>query len=202
MFGLSAGFAPGPLLTLIITQTLRHNVREGIWVAVAPVMTDVPIILVSFYILNQLSTRGSLLGLISATGGFYVLCLAYETIRTGPVDIATSKIQPHSLRKGIMVNALNPHPYLFWATVGVPFFLKTRPNNPIAPWLFIFAFYFCLIGSKVMVALIVSRFQTFLGEKIYLYLMRGLGVLLASFAVFLWWDALVHFGLICNLTNL
>jgi threonine/homoserine/homoserine lactone efflux protein len=167
-------------------------------VAAAPVVTDVPIILVSFYSLNQLSTRGPLLGLISATGGFYVLYLAYETIRTGPVNVSTSKIQPHSLRKGIMVNALNPHPYLFWATVGVPFFLKTRPNDPIASWLFIFAFYFCLIGSKVLIALIVSRFKTFLEEKIYLYMMRGLGVVLAGFAVFLWWDALVHFGLVRN----
>ncbi|UCD33501.1 MAG: hypothetical protein JSV38_06465 [Desulfobacterales bacterium] len=45
MFGLSAGFAPGPLLTLVITQTLRHGIKEGILTASAPVLTDAPIIL-------------------------------------------------------------------------------------------------------------------------------------------------------------
>ena len=43
LLGLSAGFAPGPLLTLVIAQTLKHNVREGIKVALAPLISDFPI---------------------------------------------------------------------------------------------------------------------------------------------------------------
>ncbi len=56
MFGLSAGFAPGPLLTLVVTQTLQYSVREGIRVSMAPLITDVPIILISFFILSRLAT--------------------------------------------------------------------------------------------------------------------------------------------------
>ena len=198
MFGLSAGFAPGPLLTLVITQTLQHNTKEGVIVAAAPLMTDVPIVLISFFILYNLSTLGPTLGIIAAVGGLYVLYLAYETLKTGPVKVNTSLIQPKSLRKGAVVNALNPHPYLFWATVGIPFILKTQQNHPIAPWLFIFTFYLFLIGSKVSIALIVGRFRTFLEGKIYLYMLRGLGAVLAVFAFFLLWDALVHFRLVQN----
>ena len=110
MFGLSAGFAPGPLLTLVITQTLQHNTKEGVKVVAAPVMTDVPIVLISFFILNELSTLGPNFGVIAAVGCLYVLYLAYETLRTGPVRVNTSLLQPKSLRKGAVVNALNPHP--------------------------------------------------------------------------------------------
>ena len=198
MFGLSAGFAPGPLLTLVITQTLQHNTKEGVIVAAAPLITDVPIVLISFFILYNLSSLGPTLGIIAAVGGLYVLYLAYETLKTGPVKVNTSLIQPKSLRKGAVVNALNPHPYLFWATVGVPFILKTQQSDPIAPWLFIFSFYLLLIGAKVLIALIVGRFRTFLEGKIYLYMMRGLGAVLAGFAIFLLWDALVHFRLVQN----
>ena len=198
MFGLSAGFAPGPLLTLVVTQTLQHSTKEGIMVAAAPVITDVPIVLISFFILYNLSSLGPTLGIIAAVGGLYVLYLAYETLKTGPVKVNTSLIQPKSLRKGAAVNALNPHPYLFWATVGVPFILKTQQNDPISPWLFIFTFYLFLIGSKVMIALIVGKFRTFLEGKIYLYMMRALGAVLAGFAIFLLWDALVHFRLVQN----
>ncbi len=54
VFGLSAGFAPGPLLTLVITQTLRHDIREGVKVAMAPLITDLPIILLSLLVLSRL----------------------------------------------------------------------------------------------------------------------------------------------------
>jgi threonine/homoserine/homoserine lactone efflux protein len=196
MFGLSAGLSPGPLMTLVVTQTLQHNAREGVFVAAAPILTDAPIILISFFILKELSTIEPVLGLIASVGGLYVLYLSYETIITGPVRAETSLIQPRSLRKGVLVNALNPHPYLFWATVGVPFILKAHQNNSIAPWLFIFSFYCFLTGSKVFIALIVGRFRTFLEGKIYLYLMRVLGAVLLGFAVFLLREALVYFKLI------
>lgn len=196
MFGLSAGFAPGPLLTLVITQTLQHNTREGIKVAAAPLLTDLPIVLVSFFILNELSDLGPALGIIAAVGGLYVLCLAYETLKTGPVKVNASQAQPKSIRKGAVVNALNPHPYLFWATVGVPVILKARQSGLVTPWLFILAFYTFLIGSKILIALVVGRFRTFLEGKIYLWMMRILGVVLAGFAIYLLWEALLHFGLV------
>jgi len=198
MFGLSAGFAPGPLLTLVIAQTLKHNVGEGLKVAMAPVLTDIPIILISFFILVKLSAFGPAIGLISTIGGCYVLYLSYETMLPGSIKTETSVRQPRSIRKGVLVNALNPHPYLFWATVGVPFILKTKHIDPVGPWLFVFSFYLFLIGSKILIVLIVGRFKTFLEGKIYLYIMRSLGFVLACFAIFLFRDALIHCGLIAN----
>jgi hypothetical protein len=44
IFGLSAGLAPGPLLMLVISDTLRHGIKAGVKVALAPVITDLPII--------------------------------------------------------------------------------------------------------------------------------------------------------------
>jgi len=190
--------APGPLLTLVITQTLRHNVKEGILTATAPVLTDVPIILISFLILNELSDFGVVLGLITAIGGGYVFYLSYETITTGPIKIKIEapQIQPRSLRKGVLVNALNPHPYLFWATVGVPFILKVRGENPYAAWIFILSFFSLLIGAKMAVALIVGKFSSFLQGRLYRYIMKTLGVILAVFAAFLIKDALARFGIV------
>lgn len=196
MFGLSAGFAPGPLLTLVVTQTLQYSVREGIRVSMAPLITDVPIILISFFILSSLAAFEMALGFIAASGGMYVLYLAYETIKTKPAKIESSPGQPRSLGKGALVNALNPHPYLFWATVGVPFMLSAQQGDPKEMWMFIFSFYCLLIGSKVVIALIVGRFRAFLEGKIYLYMMRFLGIILAVFAISLFRNSLIYFGLV------
>lgn len=196
VLGLSAGFAPGPLLTLVITQTLRHCIREGMKVAVAPLITDLPIILVSLVVLSRLSDFDRLLGLISLVGAGYVLYLAYESIRTGPVTLEESQDQPRSFRKGTMINALNPHPYLFWATVGTPFLLKSGKEGLPAPLLFLFGFYLFLVGSKVFLAIVAGKSGAFLTGKGYIWTMRVLGCLLGAFALFLLKDALFFLRLV------
>ncbi len=110
--GLSAGFAPGPLLTLVISETLQYGVKAGIKVALAPILTDVPIILLSVFILGKLSYFDTALGLIALGGGCFIIYLGYTNLRIKDVAIDLTDIKPISLRKGILVNALNPHPYL------------------------------------------------------------------------------------------
>jgi threonine/homoserine/homoserine lactone efflux protein len=44
LLGLAAGVAPGPLLVLVVTETIRHDTVAGVKVALAPMITDVPII--------------------------------------------------------------------------------------------------------------------------------------------------------------
>ncbi len=193
VLGLSAGFAPGPLLALVITQTLRHGGREGMKVAAAPLITDVPIILGSLFVLSRVSGFDRLLGAISLLGGLYVLVLAYESVRTGPVTFEEAHDQPRSFRKGALINALNPHPYLFWATVGGPLVLKSGQQSLLAPFLFVTGFYVFLVGSKLFLSFLVGRSRTFLTKKAYLWTMRVLGCLLAAFAVFLFRDALMYF---------
>jgi threonine/homoserine/homoserine lactone efflux protein len=62
IFGLVAGISPGPLLTLVISETLRHNKRAGIAIAVAPVLTDVPIVISSIFILTKVAGFQLILG--------------------------------------------------------------------------------------------------------------------------------------------
>jgi threonine/homoserine/homoserine lactone efflux protein len=64
IFGLTLGVAPGPLLTLVISETLKHNRKEGIKVAIAPIITDLPIVLVTLLILSKMSNFDPILGSI------------------------------------------------------------------------------------------------------------------------------------------
>lgn len=71
ILGLSAGFAPGPLLALVISETLHHNIRSGVKVALSPIVTDLPIILASLLIFAKLADFNTALGIISLGGGFF-----------------------------------------------------------------------------------------------------------------------------------
>ena len=62
LLGLSCGLAPGPLLALVLAQTLRHGPREGCKIALTPLATDAPIIVAALVMAAKLAQLRSLLG--------------------------------------------------------------------------------------------------------------------------------------------
>ena len=188
VYGLSAGFSPGPLLALVISQTLRYGVREGVKASMAPLITDLPIILVSVLVLRSLSDSRIILGCISMAGGLFVTYLAYECFRTVRLEMADLDGGPQSLGKGVAVNALNPHPYLFWLTVGGPSVIRAWADSPLGAVAFIAVFSGSIVGSKVMVAAMVGQSRHVLSGKGYGIVMRVLGLMLLFFAVLLFKD--------------
>jgi len=196
VLGLSAGISPGPLLALVLTHTIRHGVREGIRVAAAPLLTDLPIILVSTLVLSKVAAYGSLLGAVSLAGAAFLVSMAYETFRARRQEPSASDGGPHSLRRGAMVNALSPHPYLFWLTVGAPMILKGWKTSPAAAVLFVVGFTGCLVGSKVALAVLAGRSAHLMSGRNLQYLMRALGLLLLLFAVLLLLDGLRLLGVL------
>ncbi len=196
IFGLAAGISPGPLLTLVISETLKHNRKAGIAVAIAPVMTDVPIVLISLYILAKLSQSHIVLGTISILGALFIGYLAYESIAVRGIEMTAKEIGTKSLRRGVITNFLSPHPYLFWVMVGAPIVLKAYRMNFMSAVLFIFGFYFFLVGSKITVALMVDKSRAFLKSNAYLYTIRLLGVILLILAILFVRDGLKFFGIL------
>ncbi|MCU0588180.1 MAG: LysE family transporter [Syntrophobacteraceae bacterium] len=194
LLGLSAGFSPGPLLALVISQTIRHGLREGVKVAMAPLVTDLPIILVSFLVLRRLAGSEPLLGVISLAGGVFVLRLAVDSLRAGVVSTQLPALSPRSLGRGALVNLLSPHPYLFWLTVGAPLMVKAWDESPPASAAFLVGFYLCLIGSKVLLAILSGKYGSRAGGRLRQWIPRFLGALLLIFAALLFSEGLHLLG--------
>ncbi len=194
ILGLSAGFAPGPLLTLVISETLQHNIKSGVKVAMAPLITDLPIIILTLFILSKLSNFHNILGLISLAGGAFILFMGYETIRSKGCEFDFQKTKSNSLLKGILVNALSPHPYLFWFSVGAPTMTKAMSVSIFVLLAFIGCFYISLVGSKILLAILVGKSRAFLRGNIYIYIMRCLGLALGVLAFILFYDGLELLG--------
>jgi len=190
IFGFTAGISPGPLLTLVITETISHNKIAGIKIAVAPLITDLPIIIGSFLLLSRVYHLNLIMSLISFLGGIFLIYLGFECIRTKGLGIEITKSRSRSLLKGIVANILNPHPYLFWITVGTPIALKAYQINPGTAILYFVSFYSLLTGSKISVALIVERSKVFLTNKLYIWIMRILGIVLFIFALLFFIDCI------------
>ncbi|MBC8317806.1 MAG: LysE family transporter [Desulfobulbaceae bacterium] len=183
ILGLSAGLTPGPLLTLVISETLQHDVKSGIKVALAPVITDLPIVAVSIFILTRAANSSTTLGIISLAGGFFILYMGWEHLQTKGIKLSLQDVKPQSMRKGILANILSPYPYLFWISVGAPTMAKAIAYSSVAPLAFLGSFYSLLVGSKIVLALLTGKSKSFLSGKVYIYIMRFLGVVLCGFAL-------------------
>lgn len=190
--GFSAGFSPGPLSTLVITETLRYNVRAGMKVALAPILTDIPIVACSIFIIARVSQSNVVLAIISFCGAVFIARMGILNIRISGSDIVVVEQNGQSsIRKGIITNFLSPHPYIFWLTIGVPVISRAIRQDFIQVLVFLLSFYFLLVGSKVMLAFLVGKSRRFLQGNIYVYIMRSLGVVLCVLAIILFSDG-VH----------
>jgi threonine/homoserine/homoserine lactone efflux protein len=192
--GLGAGVAPGPLLAVVIRSTLEGGFAAGARVACGPLLTDLPIIAVAAVLAASLPDE-ALAGL-GLVGGLFLLWIGADALRDDPAPVeaavggAVGGTASGSLRRGAVVNLLNPHPWVFWIAVGVP---VLGDGSTAQAALFLAAFYLMLIGAKLAVAaaLGAGRERLLRGSG-YRWALRGSGVLLIAAGVLLAIEAITR----------
>ena len=86
--------------------------------------------------------------------------------------------------QAVIVNYLNPNPWIFWIAVGTPTIARAMGD---AGWpaaaAFVLIFLALLVGSKLLLALIVGRSREAIIGRWYTPTMRCLAILLVVFAL-------------------
>ena len=189
--GLVAGISPGPILALVIRESLQNGRKAGMKVATVPLFSDLPIVLLTILILTRVTEYHTILGVISFLGAGFILLLAFESIMMKPIKGEINAPKFTTFWKGVFANLLSPHPYLFWLLVGSPMAIKAWGIDPLAAILFVAAFYICIVGAKLVVAWISDRSKNVLGTKGYLWVIRILGIVLIILAIYLIRDGII-----------
>jgi threonine/homoserine/homoserine lactone efflux protein len=153
--GFVAAVQPGPLQTYVIIQALRNGWRRTIIYSLVPLLSDLPIIALVLVVLARIPSA-FILG-IRFVGGFFLLYLAFITFRTMQKMQADPVVQPDGdragLLKAVMVNFLNPNPYLYWGLFAGPILLVGWRETPVNGIALVAGFYLTMI--IVMSALII-----------------------------------------------
>jgi len=195
IFGLAAGTSPGPLLALVFSETIKYGKKEGIKIAVSPLITDLPIILFVLFILSSLMGYNFVIGMISLFGACYLIYLGVENLRVKIDEFDVKPGKKDALKRGVIANFLSPHPYLFWLSIGGPMIFRSLDAHILATILFVSGFYSLLIGSKICIVLILEKSKTFIKSKHFLYVVRALGITLILFALVFVKDCIKLIGL-------
>lgn len=185
ILGGSAAISPGPLNALVISESLKKGSRGGIKIALAPILTDAPIIIGSFWLINNFSSVEILLNILSLLGGLFLIYLGIKDVKAKSSEMNESASEISSVKKGILTNLLSPNPYIFWLTIGAPLLISALNLSIFAAILFILIFYLLLVGFKVLLALFTDQVRTFFASRSFQYVIRSLGIVIIGFGIYL-----------------
>ena len=186
VLGFSACIMPGVFQTFLISETLQRGWRRGLLVALGPLLSDGPVIVVVLLLLNHLPAWS--LSLLQAVGGMYVLYLAWSAWRAArsaaAVEVAPARAgeERRSMLQAATINLLNPAVYLYWATVSGPLLAQGWQRAPGLAAAFLVAFYGALLGTEVVLVALVSRVRQ-LKPELTRWLLLASSVAMAALGV-------------------
>jgi threonine/homoserine/homoserine lactone efflux protein len=186
-FGLNAAATPGSLQAYLLNVTLNHGWKRGLIAVLAPLIVDIPIILLTLTILQNIDER--VLQLIRITGALLLLWIAWgawKQLRSGvEIEVGDSPKSESSSKQilltAIAMGALNPNPYLFWATINGPLLKQALDISPWAAIGMLLGFYGCFLGGMALMVLAFDRLGS-INQNLSRY------VLIASIALLLWFS--------------
>ncbi|NPA07284.1 MAG: LysE family translocator [Chloroflexi bacterium] len=184
--GLSAALMPGPLQAFFLAQALRRGWRNVWFLAFTPLLSDGPIVALTLLVLSRLPLTW--LNALRVLGSAYLLWLAWQLARSAArpeaqEDDARGRVR--SLGQAVLINLVNPNPYIFWATVLGPPVVELARQDWRAGVAVVVLFYGSMVLGSLGLLALFSR-----AHRLSAYWRQRLtwlsAALLAGFALLLW----------------
>ncbi len=137
----AATIQPGPLQAFLIARVAASGWRRTLPACLAPLLSDGPIALIALLALGQLPVWFQ--DLLRAAGGLLLIYLAWSAfVQWQKSDqLGASGSAPRTFLAAVLVNLLNPNPYLGWALVLGPAVLAAWNESGIHAVALVLAFY-------------------------------------------------------------
>ena len=189
IFGITYAFAaavqPGPLQTYIISQTLKKGWRPTLPAAFAPVISDIPILILVLFLLSTMPD--SFIVILRIGGGLFLLYLGFRAFKSWQGFDADQTISNESgqqtLFNAVFVNILNPAPYLGWSLIMGPLFLEGWRVAPINGIAMIIGFYLTMILTLAGIIILFGCARK-LGPKVSKLLIGFSSIVLFVFGIY------------------
>jgi threonine/homoserine/homoserine lactone efflux protein len=189
--GLAAAAQPGPLQTFLIARSLDQGWRRTLPAALAPLISDGPIIALVLLVLSQIPPWFE--RFLYLAGGIFVLYLAWNAFKAWRAFDPTATTAPSSTRqsvlRAVMTNFVSPGPYIFWSLVLGPLLVAGWRETPANALGLLLSFYGTFIISLMGIIILFGSARQ-LGPKVNRGLLGVSAVALMGFGCYQIWIAL------------
>lgn len=194
ILGSFAGLAPGPYTTMVAGTALEQGFRPAAQLALAPLIADVPPLVVTALILERLN--GGALMVLGIIGGLMILYIGLRFLfRWRRGDLPLDPDHPHVPRQSArfwhvaVATAVSPVPWIFWLAVGSPLMLRSWSHSPAEGLLFIAVVFVTNIVTACGLAWAASHGRKVLSPRWQRRVLGGVGGVLVFAGVFLIYQA-------------
>ena len=190
-YGFAAASQPGPFQAFLVSQSLTRGWKRALPGALAPLVSDGPIILLCVLVLSQLPDW--LQQVMYILGGLFVLYLAYGAFKSWR-DYDETISHPElsnqqTILKAALTNALSPGAYLFWMFITGPLLVQGWRETPIHGVALLVGFYATLI-SGLAVIIVIFGSAARLGPKLNRALLGISSIVLFGFGLYQLWKGI------------
>jgi threonine/homoserine/homoserine lactone efflux protein len=184
-YGFAAAVQPGPLQTYLISQALMKGWRKSLPAALAPLISDGPIIALCLLVLSQVPSW--LQKFLYIAGGIFILYLAYGAYSLwknfNPQIPSTETGSGQSLLKAALTNILGPGAYIYWTLVTGPILIRGWRETPLNGIIFLLGFYVAMILSLGTIIIVFGSARQ-LGPKVNRTLLGFSAIALFCFGLY------------------
>lgn len=183
--GIVEGIKPGPLLTMVIRETLSGGLRAGLWTAAAPIFTDGPLVIFSLLAAAWIATNPSVLLAITLAGAIFLAQMGYECFGLDPPNMDEDAPPPTgSFLRGVITNLLNPNVYVFWFLIGGPLMASAADEEILAPIAYAITFLVTIMLTKATIAYAIHRASGNISATVYRRLLAICGLVMIGFSLY------------------
>ena len=190
--GLFAAAQPGSFQAYLISQSLKNGWRRTLPLALAPLLSDLPIIALIMLVLTRLPE--SFLRVIRIAGGLFLLYLAWSAFsawRNYSADRANAvENNSRSVWKAALINFLNPNVYIFWGLIGGAILAQGWQESPALPFIFLAAFYVVMVSATAAIIILFGTARR-LGPRLTRGLLLVSALAIGAFGVFQLWQGVL-----------
>lgn len=163
ILGLIGGAVPGPILTGTFTEILNSGLLKGLRIVFYALVIETTGALLAILIVYSLGLPALVLQIISIVGSMVLFWLAYQIWHIR--EINTERKTIFSLKKIILLTALNSGYWIFWLTVGVSKAFVLDKTIFAGKFIFLGIFELAWLIMTVLLAVIFFQFRPILYKK-------------------------------------
>lgn len=147
IIGFSGAMMPGPVTTLVVTETAKRGFIAGPLITIGHVLLEAAMVIALVFGVGELLKQNLVAGLIGLIGGLFLLWMGFDIVRNawqGHVSLSLARdtketsSSTNPVLAGILTSISNPYWLLWWATVGAASLVTFRAFGVAG----VIAFYF------------------------------------------------------------
>lgn len=197
LVGLSGALMPGPLTAVTVNYALRRGYRAAPLATLGHALLEAIMVLLLLVGLGSYLALPPVAGVIGLAGGLVLAWMGCGMIRSAArVTLTPAAASGEGWRggspfwSGLVSTISNPYWFLWWATIGAGYVALSRNHGLTG----VFSFYSGHILADLLwlslLAIAAVSGKRWLTDKIYRWIILGLGIFLCVFSLYFFWSGL------------